>query len=438
VLEYQAGRPAEAEAALVAAIERFRAIGDTAGLALALRSCGLVHILGGRFVDADAALAEAQELYIANGDARGLAWVNQHRAWTSFVGGDVDGADSRLDEAEASFGALGDPNGLSWVLGLRGFIRFRQGRLDEAEALAVANLRGAEEHGEAWAAAMMRVLLAGLRLWSGRVAGARELAEEARVGFRSIRDRFGEAQALGTLVRAEIAAGRPADALRELERLSSAADTDPRRAWAALVAAGAYAHLGEGHRAVAQVEQALELLDPGAGSTTGLSATELWSAMTLARLQIADVDGALAAADRALDTRGDAPYAAAAAAAAYAAGGRRAEAIELAQRSLAHPAASYLDQAVAAATVALAADGAVSADARTVLGEIAAGTEDVLAARIAVAVEHLLRDAAEGAATAGDGAAAESSAGVLPDGWGRALLAIVDGARSGEPSALPN
>ena len=444
VLEYQAGRPAEAEVALAAAIARFRAVGDDAGLALALRSCGLVYIFAGRFADADAALAEAQELYIASGDARGLAWVNQHRAWTSFVGGDVDGADSRLDEAEASFAALGDPNGGSWVLGLRGFIRFGQGRLDEAEALAVANLRGAEEHGETWAAAMMRVLLAGLRLWSGRVSAARELADEARTGFRSIRDRYGEAQALGTLVRAEIAGGRPSDALRELERLISGADTEPRRAWAALVGAGAFVHLGEGHRAATQVEQALESSDLARTPVAGLSAVELWTALTIARLQIADVDGALAAADEALAVGADTPYAAAAVAAAYAAVGRRAEAVAEAERGLAHPAASYLDQALAAVTLALAGDGDTSDRARVVLAEVARGTEDTLVARLAAAVEARLRcpgDAADridaGADTSEerDVAGAERApSGPLPEGWARALTVIADGVRSGEPS----
>ena len=140
----------------------------------------------------------------------------------------------------------------------------------------------------------------------------------------------------------------------------------------------------------------------------------------------------------------DTPYAAAAVAAAYAAVGRRAEAVAEAERGLAHPAASYLDQALAAVTLALAGDGDTSDRARVVLAEVARGTEDTLVARLAAAVEARLRcpgDAADsidaGADTSEerDVAGAERApSGPLPEGWARALTVIADGVRSGEPS----
>ena len=238
MVEHHTGHPDLAQSTLQQAVDAFRALGDRHGLAGALRSAGVVGILSGRFVDAESTLAEAYDLFSADDDRRGLAWVNQHRAWTAFVRGDVQSADQRLDEAEATFAALGDPSGLGWVRGLRGFVRFHQGRLDDAEALAGAGLRDAGERGDKWAASMMQVLLAGLRLWSGRAQDGLDLAEKARAGFRSINDRHGEMQATGPLIRALVALGRTADSQRELERAVALADSEPQKAWVSLLVAG--------------------------------------------------------------------------------------------------------------------------------------------------------------------------------------------------------
>lgn len=422
LLEYQTGRADQALVTLAAAVDNLRHTDDTAALAEALRTQGRILVLAGYADAAEAPLAEAQELYTALGDQRGLAWVNQHRAWTAFVKGARAEADARLEDADVAFSSLGDHNGRSWVLGLRAFIRFQQGRLDDAEALASLVLREAEEHDDKWAASMMRVLLGGLRLWSGRVADALAMAEKARSGFRSLGDRYGEAQAAGLLVRAEVAGGQAADAGRELERLAAVADTDPRRAWVALVTAGAAAHAGDARRALAAADAAL-----ATGALDGIGLAELWSALAVARLQLGDVDGALEAASRATELDPESVYPKGVAAMALVASGAVDEAIDCVTAVLGHPGASYLDRVTAASAGALARVASGELDAAGVLladvYATAATAEDVLVGTMAHVTGELV-----GAARAG--APMEVTSDVLPQGWSTAWSAMAAGAEA--------
>ncbi len=419
-LEFQTGRAEVAIATLREAVTAIRATDDAAALALALRTLGMVLVLAGFAAEAEAPLAEAQELYTALGDQRGLAWVNQHRAWTAFVKGARAEADARLEDADIAFSSLGDHNGRSWVLGLRAFIRFQQGRLDDAEALASLVMREADEHDDKWAASMMRVLLGGLRLWSGRVSEALTLAEKARVGFRALGDRYGEAQAAGLLVRAEVAGGQTADAQRELERLAAVADTDPRRAWVALVTAGAAVHAGDPRRAVAAADAAL-----ANAALDGIGLSELWAALAVARLQLGDVDGSLEAASRATDLDAESIYPKGVAAMALVASGAVDDAIDRVVEVLAHPGASYLDRITAAAAGVLARIATGELDgANVLLSEVqatAAGSEDVLAGTMAHVTAGLL-------AAARFGSPLEVPTGVLPQGWTTAWMAMAAGA----------
>ena len=427
LLEHQLGRVDLARQNLSAAVGALRAAGDEPGLALALRNLGMVLVIGGHFAAAEEPLREAQERYTALGDRRGLAWVNQHLAWTAFASGDRSEADARLEDADAIFTALGDHNGRSWVLGLRAFLRFQQGRLAEAEAVASAVLREGEEHNDKWASSMMRNLLGGLRLWSGRVDDAVVLGTKAQAGFRALGDRFGEAQATGLLVRAHIAGGRPTDAQKDLEHLAAIADTDPRRAFVALVQAGAAAHAGEPGRVLAATEQAMV-----SGSLDGIGLSELWAAVGLARLQLGDGDGAREAAARAAEVDADAPYPLAVQAAGAVACGDVAAAVALATQVLANPGASYLDRVVAASAGALARIGGGDLDAAGLLAAevaaTAATTQDALAAAMAAATGAMV-------AAAQDGDPVTVPDGILPPAWATAWATMALGALSARPGA---
>ena len=429
LLEHRHGRVDLARRHLAAAVAALRGADDEAGLALALRNLGMVLVIGGHFAAAEEPLREAQERYVTLGDRRGLAWVNQHLAWAAFARGDRSEADARLEDADAAFTALGDHNGRSWVLGLRAFLRFQQGRLEEAEAIASAVLREGEEHNDRWASSMMRNLLGGLRLWSGRVDEALALGLKAQSGFRTLGDRFGEAQATGLLVRAHVAAGRPADAQRDLEHMGAMADTDPRRAFVALVQAGAAAHAGEPGRVLAATEQAMAF-----GSLDGIGLSELWAAVGLARLQLGDGDGAAEAAARAVETDPDAPYPVAVQAAAAVACGDLVTACEMAARVLLNTGASYLDRVVAASAGALARVGEGELDAAALLvaeaAATAASTQDALASAMATATQSMVAAAGDGD---GDGGL-DVPAG-LPPAWATAWATMAAGALSARPGA---
>ena len=420
LVDHKGGRVDAARAHLEQAIVAFRRTDDEAGLALALRTLGMVLVIGGYFADSEAPLREAQERYATLGDRRGKAWVHQHLARAAFARGDRVEADARLDEADALFSALGDHNGRSWVLGLRAFLRFQQGRLDDAEALASVVLREAEEHNDRWASAMMRNLLGGLRLWSGRVSEALALGEKSRAGFRALGDRYGEAQVTGLLVRAGVAAGQTADAQRHLEALAAMADSASRRAFVALVQAGASAHAGEPRRAVVAAEQAL-----AAGSLDGIGLSEAWAALALARLQLGDADAAAVAAARAAQADADAPYIASVEAATAVACGETERAVELAARVASHPGASYLDHVIAVAAGAIARVGQARYDAAEELiadaAAVAATSEDPLVAAMVNATQAML-DAARA------GLAADIPDGVLPPAWSRAWETMSIGA----------
>ena len=81
--------------------------------------------------------------------------------------------------------------GSSWAYGLLAFVRYNQGRLEEAAALAEHIAIDGRETGNRWAVGMMNVLLANVRLWSGR------MTESVARGQRSDRAVPGDRRPLG-------------------------------------------------------------------------------------------------------------------------------------------------------------------------------------------------------------------------------------------------
>ena len=105
---------------------------------------------------------------------------------------------------------------------------------------------------------MMQTLLANLRLWTGRLAEAEQLAERALSGFRESNDRYGVMQALGPLNRARAGLGKKADAKRGVEEGIALGKQFGELGLALQGAAGVAMHLGAGEQALTLAEQVIE------------------------------------------------------------------------------------------------------------------------------------------------------------------------------------
>ena len=302
-----------------------------------------------------------------------MAWVEQHRAWIGFMSGDFEVAHARLQRSAETLAELGDRNGVGWVLGLLAYVEFFLCNFDVAEELAQQVAVEAEERGDTWAAAMMQTLQANLRLWSGRLDEAAELAELARKRFRKLEDRYGLAQSMAPLLRAQTALGRTAAALRTEEEMfvlseTAAAGTNPL-----LAIAGAAMHRGDGALAANHATRAIAEMR-AAGS-------EAWEPLILLAMALAQcdrLDEAVATLESLPDPEWDHPFA-------HAVGSLVIGMLPEPERALAHaaavladePGSSYLDQVMAHV-------GAAAAHAR--LGDDAAAVA-AIDAGVALATE---------------------------------------------------
>src|SRR5262249_12799845 len=123
----------------------------------------------------------------------------------------IKAAEDRLQQSASAFAELGDWGGLSWAYGLLAFVRYNQGRNAEAAQLAEHIAIDGRETGNRWAVGMMNVLLANVRLWSGRMNESVARSGEAIDLFQEIGDRWGEVMATGPMVRALAELGRDAE-----------------------------------------------------------------------------------------------------------------------------------------------------------------------------------------------------------------------------------
>ncbi len=246
-LEQRRGDYAGAIETLAVAVGEFRALGDAAGVADALRAMGMAQIFLERYEEAEASIRSALAASRGRGDRRGEAWALQNLAWISYIQGRVAEAERRLETAASTFEELGDRGGLMWAIGLLAFVRYHQGRFEDAERLGDEVLVEARQRGDRWGEGMMHLLLAGVRLWTGRAAQAVRAAEEGRAAFHHIGDVFGDQQAIASLGRALVTAGRVQegfDVLREgLDRLVAGGHQAPMLARHGL--AGAAVQVGD-------------------------------------------------------------------------------------------------------------------------------------------------------------------------------------------------
>lgn len=216
-IESREGDRVASIATFTEAQEEFEASGDRKGMAEALRSRGMSELFSG---DADAAhrsISDALDVFGALDDRRGQAWALQNLAWLAFLDGRPGEADRRISESADMFEEIGDGGGLGWALGLKAWILFHQGEWEAAEELGEFILVEARRRGDQWAAGMMLVLSASLRLWTGRASLATTRAQEALEVFQELGDVEREVHAASVLGRALLALGLVGEGLRTLD-----------------------------------------------------------------------------------------------------------------------------------------------------------------------------------------------------------------------------
>ena len=422
-VDVQAGRIDAAIASFTSSVAAWETVGDRRGLAETQRAWGFACLVSGALAEAERHLVEAQKVFAEDGDRRGQAWVDQHRAWIAFMQGDMGVAEERLGQAEEAFRQLDDRGGLSWVHGLLAYVRFHQGRFAEAEELAVDVSADAARREEHWGRAMMLALQATLRLWTGSIEECIALSEEARAIFRQLSDRFGETQVLGPMTRALVAVGRIADANRVIEECRALAAPFGLQGFSSTMAAGVAVHLGEGERAAREARLAAEELDDSREAGYDAQVT-----LALALLQQGHVGAAAEVLAELPDAELSRPYGSAVATLVHVADGRIDDALAAAAVVAAAEGASYLDRVLALVGTGLAlvrADGdAPVVDALDEAAAVAVAAGDVVAQAIveaATAEAAALRGNPDADAWRAGALASFSSLGIDPTGWVRAV-----------------
>ena len=359
---------------LTRAVAEFRELDDRAHLAEALRARGFAEVFGGSLADAEDHLREAERIFATEvDDQRGAAWVQQNLAWASLIVGDHVTAEARLNRAMAGFEAINDRAGRTWSIGLLAYVNHFARRGDDALALAEEALEEARRWGDVWASSMMLNLQASVYLWRGEIARALTLAERALAGFRRIDDRFGQIQALGSLMRARAANGDVAAAERAIEEVLVLSGSFGEMSYPDLAAAGASMHLGRGAEASRLARQAIERLD-----TTGANVDEARVVLALGALLDGDAEAALAEL-LAVDVESS-PFALAARALAAVLTGDREQARADADTVAGLDSGSYWDRVMAAsAGYAAAFDRRERTERERWLNESLASTTDVVA-----------------------------------------------------------
>jgi class 3 adenylate cyclase/tetratricopeptide (TPR) repeat protein len=277
------------------ALSLWRELDDESGAANVLRSLGMIHLFRGELAQAERFVSESLGSYRSSGNQRGAAWALQNLAWISFSHGNIREAETRLEESADLFGELGDWGGLGWAYGLLAFVRYNQGRLDEAAAIAEHIAIEGRETGNRWAVGMMDVLLANVALWTGRSKECIERSTESIELFREIGDRWGEVMATGSMLRAQAELGLDDEyeaSLARFREVTRAMPDENMHEFPAIVAAGVELQRGNAEIAWELLATTTELDDDNLG------AADESAAIGLARLQLGDVEGAIAALAR--------------------------------------------------------------------------------------------------------------------------------------------
>ncbi|MDQ1695843.1 MAG: hypothetical protein QOJ03_1196, partial [Frankiaceae bacterium] len=151
------------------------------------------------------------------GDRRGAGWALQHLAWSATTRGDYPLAELMLARAAEVFGALDDDGGLSWCAGTEAFVRLLQGRIREARDLARGLLPLGRAMGDRWGTGACLAIDGFGAAELGRISTALEETEASYAEFRDLGDTWGQSMALvaqGTALRG---AGRHDEATTVLQ-----------------------------------------------------------------------------------------------------------------------------------------------------------------------------------------------------------------------------
>ncbi|MET8946073.1 BTAD domain-containing putative transcriptional regulator [Streptomyces sp. NPDC004542] len=145
----------EASEALGAALERYTALGDDAGLARTLYGIGYVHREQGRDDKARQALARSLELFRRVGDHQGEGLTLRSIALCDRARGALSDATALLDEALRIFICLGDSFGLMYAEQALAKVELRQGVLDRADQRLGRCLKVARERQDRFGEALV-------------------------------------------------------------------------------------------------------------------------------------------------------------------------------------------------------------------------------------------------------------------------------------------
>ena len=380
-------------------------IGDRRGEGGVLRRIGWALLFSGRAAEAEPVLQEALEAFRESGTRNGEAWAMQSLAWIAFGRHDTATAAAYLGESERIFTAIGDVGGLNWSSGMRAWLLLGDGDLDGAERRATATLEEAEEREDDWQVALMRVLIATVRLRQGRLRAAMEEARRSLDQFAALGDRWGESRAKLPLARALLLLGRIDEARALVE--------DPVTRVVFEVAAGNGA-------------PAIEALDEQAEAAAELN--DLVVVRGLALLQEGRADETVALLRDHVETIGEqAPrvHAQAVLALALAAAGQPVAARAVATEAL-QGGGAYTDRVMANVAAGVAAanlgDGAAARVALDAIADTLRDTEDVLTTNVArLASARVLARLGDPAAGEVDAEARERLArsGIDGAGWDR-------------------
>jgi class 3 adenylate cyclase/tetratricopeptide (TPR) repeat protein len=204
------------EVGALAAFETVAGSGDDRLAGEAIRLLGLMDYYAGRLAQAEERFAEALARAERAGDQRGVGWALQHLAWNATTRGDYDRADAMLLAALETFTAFEDTGGIGWTVGTGAFVRLLQGRLAEARAMCEELWPRALEMGDRWGQAATLTIDSMAASELGDITSAEGSAVRALELFESIGDDWGRALALVAHAMAAQARGHTEEAAAEL------------------------------------------------------------------------------------------------------------------------------------------------------------------------------------------------------------------------------
>ncbi|HEX5741327.1 MAG TPA: adenylate/guanylate cyclase domain-containing protein, partial [Pilimelia sp.] len=171
----------------------------------AMRRLGMLDYVAGRLAEAGARFTAAYDLAVAAGDRRSQAWSLQNLCWVETARADFPAAESALARASGLYAELNDPVGQAWLRGTTAFARLLAGRLGEAQRLARQFLPAGQRVGDGWAVGTLRAVAAFASAELGELAEADAEARTAFRDFADVNDDWGRGLAL--VVRGAIARG---------------------------------------------------------------------------------------------------------------------------------------------------------------------------------------------------------------------------------------